>query len=268
MLTGECSHAITGPSPSVLIFMNLFTCQLCSSYSSVLSQTRVERNGEYIGRGKWKTSSTIHPFFFWHPLLTFLQRKTYVLNTKDTQSSKSYMECEILATTRNRKEKKKWPWTVILISLLVMRSKLEITGAFFYHNLCAPNLWLHPTERHYLSGGVTQFLRLQDLSLGYPPALSHWPELLIKAVLRGASMNRESLVFLRLSVSSPLCCSRTFFPWKSGSATSGNNYPLSACEIKRNMSEHKLSECSLTFWFSEIMMMCPGGSIPFVSTEI
>lgn len=130
--------------------------------------------------------------------------------------------------------------TVILISLLVMRSKLEITGAFFYHNLCDPNLRLHPTERHYLSGGVTQFLGLQDLSLGYPPALSHWPELLIKAVLRGASMNRESLVFPRSSVSSPLCCSRTCFPWKSGSATSGHRIipclPVRSKEIWVNIN--------------------------------
>ena len=128
--------------------------------------------------------------------------------------------------------------TVILISLLVMRSTLEVTGAFFYHNLCAPNLWLHPTEWHHLSGGVTQFSCLQDLSLGYPPALSHWPELLIKAVLRGASVSHESLGFLRLSVPSPLCCSRTFFPWKSGSATSGNtvipSLPVRSKEIGVN----------------------------------
>ena len=62
-------------------------------------------------------------------------------NTENIQSSKSYMKCNILATVRNRKEKEQWSWTymlVIFISLSVMRSQLEITGAFFYHNLCVP----------------------------------------------------------------------------------------------------------------------------------
>jgi len=94
-------------------------------------------------------------------------------NTENIQSSKSYLKCNVLATVRNRKEKKQWSWTymlVIFISLPVMRSKLEITGAFFHHNICVLKAFQYTPLNGiiYLVESPSSFL--QKLNLDHPPA--------------------------------------------------------------------------------------------------
>lgn len=71
--------------------------------------------------------------------------------------------------------------------LRLMRPKLAIKIAFFYHNLCAPNLLPHPLKWQYFSGGITQILISTELRfLVILLYFFHRPELLVKILLRGA----------------------------------------------------------------------------------
>ena len=89
-------------------------------------------------------------------------------NAENTQSSKSYMKCNVVATVRNRKETMIMNIHACLLlsfHLSVVRSKLEITGAFLYHNVCVlKDFQYNPTEWHYLSGRVTQFIPIESKS--------------------------------------------------------------------------------------------------------